>query len=47
LQFLLTAAEHKALNEYAVRREVTVSEIIRGYLHSVLHDEGKGKGGRP
>jgi hypothetical protein len=36
LQLLLTAAEHKALSEYAVRRETTASEIVRGCLRSVL-----------
>jgi hypothetical protein len=43
---LLTAAEHKALNEYALRREMTVSEIIRGCLQPLL-DEAAAKGGRP
>ena len=45
LQLLLTAAERKALDEYAARREMTVSEIIRGYVHSLLHDHRKEEGG--
>ncbi len=36
LQLLLTAAEHKALNEYAARKELTASEIIRNCLRTLL-----------
>jgi hypothetical protein len=44
LQLLLTAAEHRALNEYAVRQEMTASEIIRGCIRSLLGDQNA-KGG--
>lgn len=36
LQLLLTASEHKALNEYAARQELTASEIIRGCIRSLV-----------
>jgi hypothetical protein len=47
---MLTAAEHKALSEYATRMEMTASEIIRGCLRSLLEEhamESAKKGGRP
>jgi hypothetical protein len=50
LQLMLTAAEHKALNAYAARREATASEIIRGCLRSLLGADAAAslkKGGRP
>jgi hypothetical protein len=46
LQLLLTAAEHKALNEYAVRREMTASEIIRGCIRSLLDGQPTKSGSR-
>jgi len=36
MQLLLTAAEHKELNEYALRRNMTASELIRGCIRSLL-----------
>jgi hypothetical protein len=42
LQLLLTGAEHKALNEYAARKELTASEIIRSCLRSLLEGEDSG-----
>lgn len=48
LQLLLTQAEHKALNEYAARKEMTASEIIRGCLRTLLEEQNSGsrrKGG--
>jgi len=44
LQLLLTPAEHKALNQYAERQELTASEIIRGCIRSLLEKETKGSG---
>jgi hypothetical protein len=44
MQLLLTAAEHKELNEYALRRNMTASELIRGCIRSLLENETiKGK----
>jgi hypothetical protein len=40
LQLWLTQAEHKALNKYAERRNMTASEVIRGCLRSLLEQEG-------
>lgn len=45
VQLLLTQAEHKALNEYATRRSMTASEIIRGCIRSLVEDQS-GKGGK-
>ena len=39
LQLLLTAAEHKALNEYAMQREMTTSEIVRGCIRELLEPQ--------
>ncbi len=36
LQLMLTAAEYKALAEYAVRKELTTSEIVRSCIRSLL-----------
>jgi hypothetical protein len=46
---MLTATEHKALNEYAGQRNLTASEIVRGLLRSLLGEqtvENEKKGGR-
>ena len=43
---LLTVAEHKALNEYAMRREMTASEIIRGCIRSLVNKKDAKGGGR-
>jgi hypothetical protein len=40
LQLLLTPAEHKTLNEYAARQELTASEIVRGCIRSLLESTG-------
>ncbi len=42
LQLLLTKAEHKALSEYAERRELTVSEIVRGCIRSLVETQDSG-----
>jgi len=39
LQLLLTAAEHKALSQYAARQEMTASEIVRGCLRTLLKEQ--------
>jgi hypothetical protein len=39
LQLLLTAGEHKALNQYAARQELTVSEVVRGCVRQLLNAE--------
>jgi hypothetical protein len=41
LQLLLTAGEHKALNQYAARQELTVSEIVRGCVRQLLSAEAE------
>jgi len=45
MQLLLTAAEHKELNEYALQRNMSASELIRGCIRSLVEDQ-RGKGGR-
>jgi len=43
LQLLLTAAEHKALNQYAEQLELTTSEVVRGCIRSLIsHQPAKG-----
>jgi hypothetical protein len=42
LQLLLTEAEHRALNKYAERRQMTASEVMRGYLRQLLEEPTKG-----
>jgi hypothetical protein len=44
LQLLLTAAEHKSLNEYAARRETTASEIVRACIRSLLEEQTEKSG---
>lgn len=39
LQLLLTGAEYTALNEFARRRNLTASEVVRGCLQSVLTEQ--------
>ena len=39
LQLLLTAEEFKALREYAERRQMTASEVIRGCLRSLFEGQ--------
>jgi len=39
LQLLLTAEEFKALREYAERRQMTASEVMRACLRSLLEDQ--------
>jgi hypothetical protein len=36
LQLLLTPAEHRDLAEYAKRKKLTTSEIVRGCLRSLF-----------
>lgn len=42
LQLLLTTTEQEALAKYAERLEMTVSEIVRGCIRSLLKDSGEG-----
>jgi hypothetical protein len=39
LQLLLTTAEYKALNEYAIRKQMATSEIVRGCIRALLDAE--------
>lgn len=41
LQLLLTPAEHKALNRYAARQGLGVSEVVRDCLRPLLEDGGR------
>jgi len=40
LQLLLSPAEHKRLSQYARERDVTVSELIRSYVRSLMEPAG-------
>ena len=42
LQLLLTETEHRALNRYADRRQMTASEVMRGYLRQLMEEPTKG-----
>jgi hypothetical protein len=44
LQLLLTETEHRALNKYAERRQMTASEVMRGYLRELLEEQSKKEG---
>lgn len=41
LQLMLTPTEHRALNEYAAKQGLDVSEAVRGCLQPLLEDGGR------
>jgi hypothetical protein len=45
LQLLLTNAEWRALDKYAIERQMTASEVMRGCLRSLLVGTAVTKGG--
>jgi hypothetical protein len=46
LHVLLTASEYKALANYAGRKELTASEIVRGCIRTLLEAEAAKGGGQ-
>ena len=38
LQLLLTEAERKALNQYAAKRNITVSDLIRSCIRKLMEE---------
>jgi hypothetical protein len=42
MQLLLTQAEFKSLSEYALDRNMTASEVVRGFIRPLLDKVAKG-----